>query len=113
MKLGFIFTAIVGFAVATAIIGYIGFGAVFTSLAAIGWRGFAFLCAYAALPYALLGTAWIVLVAGATMQQWGTLVWARLLREAASELLPFTQVGGFVIGARAAAIQGVPGTVAL
>jgi len=54
-----------------------------------------------------------VLVAGATMQQWGTLVWARLLREAASELLPFTQVGGFVIGARAAAIQGVPGRIAL
>ena len=113
MKLGFVLTAIVGFAVATAIIGYIGFGAVFGSLAAIGWRGFAFLCAYAVLPYALLGTAWFVLVAGTTMQQWGTLVWARLLREAASELLPFTQVGGFVIGARAAAIQGVPGSVAL
>jgi putative membrane protein len=113
MKLGFFFTAIVGFAVATAIIGYIGFGAVFTSLAAIGWRGFAFLCAYAFLPYAILGTAWFVLVAGATMQQWGTLVWARLLREAASELLPFTQVGGFLIGARAAAIQGVPGSIAL
>ena len=49
----------------------------------------------------------------ATAQQWGTLVWARLLREAASELLPFTQVGGFVIGARAAALQGIPGSTAL
>jgi len=113
MKLGFILSMVVGLAVATAIIGYIGFGSVFASLAAIGWRGFAVLCAYAALPYAILGTAWFALVPGATMQQWGTLVWARLLREAASELLPFTQVGGFLIGARAAAIQGLLGGVAL
>ena len=113
MKLGFFLAAILGFAVATAIIGYIGFGAVFSALATIGWRGFSFLCLYAALPYAVLGTAWFVLVQGATLSQWGTLVWARLLREAASELLPFTQVGGFVIGARAAAIQGIPGGLAL
>jgi putative membrane protein len=113
MKVGFVLTAIIGLVVATAIIGYIGFGAVFTSLAAIGWRGFGFLCAYAALPYAVLGTAWFVLIAGATLHQWGTLVWARLLREAASELLPFTQVGGFLVGARAAAIQGITGSVAL
>jgi putative membrane protein len=113
MKIGFILAAIAGFAVATAIIGYIGFGAVFSALSSIGWRGFGFLCLYAALPYAVLGTAWFVLVEGATLSQWSTLVWARLLREAASELLPFTQVGGFVIGARAATIQGIPGGVAL
>ncbi len=41
------------------------------------------------------------------MQRWAGLVWARLLREAASELLPFTQIGGFVVGARAATLQGV------
>jgi putative membrane protein len=113
MKIGLVLATIFGFAVATAIIGYIGFGSVFASLVAIGWRGFAFLCAYSALPYAILGSAWFVLVAGAEVRQFGTLVWARLLREAASELLPFTQVGGFVIGARAAAIQGIPGTAAL
>jgi putative membrane protein len=113
MKLGFVLTAIVGFAVATAIIGYIGFGAVFTAFATIGWRGFGFFCAYAALPYAILGACWFVLIAGASASQFGTLVWARLLREAASELLPFTQVGGFVVGARAAAMQGISGTVAL
>jgi putative membrane protein len=113
MKIGLVLTAIVGFVVATAIVGYTGFGSVFASLATIGWRGFAFLCAYAVLPYAILGTAWFVLIVSATAQQWGTLVWARLLREAASELLPFTQVGGFVIGARAAAIQGIPGSTAL
>jgi putative membrane protein len=113
MKIGFVIVAIVGFAVATAIIGYTGFGAVFSSLAAVGWGGFAFLCAYAALPYAILGTAWFVLIRGVAISQWGTLVWARLLREAASELLPFTQVGGFLIGARAAAIQGIDGGVSL
>ena len=62
MRIGFVIVAIVGFAVATAIIGFTGFGAVFSSLAAIGWGGFAFLCAYAALPYAILGAAWFVLI---------------------------------------------------
>ena len=113
MKLSFFIAAILGLALTTAIIGYFGFSVVFAALATIGWRGFAFLCLYAAIPYAILGTAWFSLVRGATLRQWGTLVWARLLREAASELLPFTQVGGFVIGARAAAIQGIGATIAL
>lgn len=113
MKFGILIAVVVGLAVATAIIGYFGFGSVLTALAGIGWRGFAVFCAYAALPYIVLGSAWFVLVDGRTLAQWATLVWARLLREAASELLPFTQVGGFVIGARAAAIQGIPGGLAL
>src|SRR5262249_39200993 len=37
-------------------------------------------------------------------------IWGRLLRDGAAEVLPLSQVGGFVIGARAVSLQGVPGT---
>ena len=34
-------------------------------------------------------------------------VWARMVRDAATEVLPFSQLGGIVFGARAAILQGV------
>jgi putative membrane protein len=39
-------------------------------------------------------------------------VWARLVREAASDVLPFSQVGGIVFGARTAIRHGVAGSEA-
>ena len=78
------------------------------ALARIGWRGFAFLTAYSLLPFALLGSAWSVLTPGLPLRQWAILVWARIVRDSATEVLPFSQVCGFVIGARTAILHGVP-----
>src|SRR5262249_14160097 len=39
-------------------------------------------------------------------------VWGRLVRDAGSEALPLSQVGGYVLGARALMITGVSGTIA-
>jgi putative membrane protein len=39
-------------------------------------------------------------------------VWGRLVRDAGSELLPLSQVGGYVLGARAVSLTGVAGTMA-
>jgi len=36
----------------------------------------------------------------------------RLVRDAGSEVLPLSQVGGYLLGARAIAFVGVPGTMA-
>ena len=36
-------------------------------------------------------------------------IWARLVRDSASEVLPLSQVGGYVMGARALALGGVAG----
>ena len=112
MKLGVIIATLLGLAVATAVIGYFGFGAVFSALARLGWRSFAALCLYTALPFCLLGTAWFVLDPATPMRRWGIFIWARMIRDAGGELLPFSHVGGFVFGARAAILQGIPPTAA-
>jgi putative membrane protein len=39
-------------------------------------------------------------------------IWGRLVRDSGSEVLPLSQVGGYVLGARALALAGVTGTVA-
>jgi putative membrane protein len=39
------------------------------------------------------------------------LIWARFIRDAGSEVLPVSQMGGCVLGARAAALAGVPGSI--
>ncbi len=36
-------------------------------------------------------------------------IWARLVRDGAAEVLPFSQVGGYVFGARALTLSGVSG----
>ncbi|MGI9170676.1 MAG: hypothetical protein ACR2FH_10985, partial [Caulobacteraceae bacterium] len=100
--------AILGLALATAVIGAFGLGAVLAALQRIGWRGLAALTAYSILPFTLLGTAWFVLTPGLAPGRWPVFVWARILRDAATEVLPFSQVGGFVVGARAAILHGVP-----
>jgi putative membrane protein len=112
MKIGVIIAALVGLAVATAIVGYIGFGAVFAAISTLGWRGLAFLTVYSAAPFFLLGSAWFLLDAGAPLRRWGVFIWARVVRDSGSELLPFSHLGGFVIGARAAVLQGITSTTA-
>src|ERR1700677_4913832 len=112
MRLGVILAAVIGLALATAIAAYVGFGAVFAALSRVGWRGLAVLCGYSALPFALLGSAWFVLDAGEPLRRWPTFIWSRMVRDSAGELLPFSHLGGFVVGARAAIERGVAPAVA-
>jgi putative membrane protein len=102
-----ILAGVLGLAGATAVIVIIGLPAITGALARIGWRGLAVLVAYAVVPYSLLALAWSSLDPPWRVRRWLTLLWARMVREASGELLPFSQLGGVVIGARAAAIQGV------
>jgi putative membrane protein len=111
-RLGVLIAVLLGLAAATAVIGYIGFGAVLKALALLGWRGLIVLVLYSALPFALLGTAWWVL-SGLTPSFWRGFLAARVVRDSASELLPFSQLGGFLIGVRALALSGVGGALAL
>ncbi|MEO8926350.1 MAG: lysylphosphatidylglycerol synthase domain-containing protein, partial [Caulobacteraceae bacterium] len=99
--------AVMGLALATVVIGLFGLSSVLAALAQIGWRGFAFLTVYSVFPFALLGTAWFVLSPGAPLRQWGVFIWARTMRDSATEVLPFSPFGGFVIGARTAILHGV------
>ena len=38
-----------------------------------------------------------------------TFIWARLVRDAGSEVLPLSQIGGYVLGARSVIVQGIGG----
>ena len=109
MKAWPIVAAIAGLAAMAALVGYFGAGAVMRSLLAVGAAGFIAICAIHLALIAAMGLAWRALLSGVPA---GTVMWARLVRDSGSEALPLSQVGGYVLGARALALAGVPGTLA-
>jgi putative membrane protein len=108
-----VIAALIGLALATSLIAYVGFGKVAQAFAEIGWRGLLGLIATYLVPVGLLAAAWLVLDPGAPPRTWLTFYFARLVRDASGELLPFSSLGGFVFGARAAILGGVDPAVAI
>jgi hypothetical protein len=104
-----IVAAVLGIGVMLALVGYFGAGAVVRSLLAVGGIGFAAICAIHLALMVVMGFAWRVLMPSAP--SW-VAIWGRLVRDSGSEVLPLSQVGGYVLGARALALAGVTGTVA-
>ena len=109
MKLFSLAAAVVGLVLIAALVAYFGFGAVTRPLVAVGWTGFAAICAIHLVLIAVMGIAWAVLMPGTAL--W-VAVWGRLVRDSGSELLPLSQIGGYVLGARAVSLTGVAGTTA-
>jgi putative membrane protein len=107
VRLRIVIIAAFGLALALYLVRYVGFAAVFSAAVAVGWSGFAILCLYALGPFLLLGAAWYVLLHDSPFKALRLIVWARMVRDAATEVLPFSQVGGIVIGARAAILHGI------
>ncbi|HXC07823.1 MAG TPA: lysylphosphatidylglycerol synthase domain-containing protein [Steroidobacteraceae bacterium] len=107
MKIRIVIVAALGLALAIYFVAYVGLGAVFSAAVAVGWGGFAILglCALALFP--LLGAAWTVLLPHSSFANLKALVWARMVRDSATDVLPFSQLGGIVLGARAAIVHGV------
>src|SRR5215475_2661428 len=101
--------AIVGIAAMAALILYFGAGAVLRSLAAVGLGGFLAICLIHLVMIVVMGLAWRALLPHTPIL---IPVWGRLVREAGSEVLPLSQVGGYVLGARAIILAGVSGTLA-
>ena len=101
--------ALLGLAVMAALIAVFGAGAVLRSLIAIGWQGFAAICLIHLALIAVMGIAWRGLVPRAPI--WPFL-WGRLLRDAGSEVLPLSPIGGCVLGARALSLAGISGSIA-
>jgi putative membrane protein len=109
MKLGVVLAALIGLAVAAWLVFHIGLGAVLGAVASVGWSGFALLCLYGLGLLAVLGTAWAALMPGAGL--W-TFVWSRTIRDAAGEVLPFSQLGGILIGVRTLTLSGMTAPMA-
>jgi putative membrane protein len=107
------FFGALAFAAGLAVLGWLlvhfGTAPIAAAWATLGFRGLAVVVA-AHLPVAVfLGLAWWSLgrdLAGARPLKF---IWARLVRDGAAEVLPFSQVGGYVFGARALALSGIPG----
>jgi putative membrane protein len=106
-KFGVVLAAGFGIGTAVYLVFYIGLGLVFSAIASLGWSGFALLCGLGVALFALLSTAWFVLSPHNSPKRWLTFFWGRAVRDSAGEVLPLSQFGGFVIGARAIALRGV------
>jgi putative membrane protein len=96
-----------GLAVLGALIWYAGAGAIVRALGALGPFGLVGIALLHLPTIAAMGVAWWsvrgLTPAGALRR----FLVARLIRDAAGEVLPFSQLGGFAIGARALALSGV------
>lgn len=112
MKSRIVVIAALGAALALYLVAFVGIGAVFAAALAAGWGGFAVLCLYALALSLGLGVAWRALLPDSRHSAW-VFGWARMVRDAATDVLPFSQLGGIAFGARAAIVQGVAATVAL
>ncbi len=97
----------VGLFIATAVIAYFNLDSVIAAIRPIGLPGFMAVLASQAALFVPLGLAWWV-VSPASGARAPLFCWARLLREAASDVLPFSQLGGIIISARGAVLGGVP-----
>ena len=112
MKWRLAILAAVGVALALYLVRYVGWHAVLAGAAAIGWTGFALFCLCALGLCVLLGAAWQILLPAAYAPRLLLFVRARLVRDSAAEVLPFSQLGGIALGVRAAMLQGMPAPLA-
>ncbi len=92
---------------------HLGWRSVATSLSTLGLGGFAIFCVYTLGVFMLLGSAWFVIVPGLALRHLPAFIFGRLVREAGADTLPFSQLGGFVMGARAATLLGAPSSIAI
>lgn len=79
----------------------LGFGwrPVLAAVASISPLGFLAVCGAWLGVLTLLGSAWMLVARGGEARGLFGFAWARAVREAASDLLPFSQFGGLVVGA--------------
>jgi glycosyltransferase 2 family protein len=109
MKAVPLIAALAGLAVILTLIAVFGAGAVVRSFLAVGWAGFTVICLIHLALVAIMAVAWRGLVAAAPLPAF---LGARLLREASSEVLPLSPIGGCVLGVRALMLAGVTGPIA-
>jgi len=108
MRFGVVIAAALGFAVAIYLVLHVGLAPVFHAVVGIGAGGFAIICAYALALILVLATGWDALVPSREKAaNFATFVIGRQIRDSASDILPFSQLGGIVIGARAVILRGM------
>jgi putative membrane protein len=110
---GLILALAVGVGLVTLLVAAVGLGEVAEAVEAIGWRGFAAFVLFWLPVMWVTGLAWAAAAHSLRGGRVWPFVWARFVRDSAAEVLPFSQVGGLVFGARSLIAAGVPERVAL
>ena len=100
---------LLGLATAVWAMGSVGFVALAHAALRMGTGGFLVFCGMSLLLYGLLGGAWWASMPGRPLRELPLFGWARTAREAANDLLPFSQIGGLMIGGRTMTGAGLPG----
>ncbi len=108
MKTGALIATGFGVLLFAGLVGFVGLPKVAGAVASVGWLGFLTLCAFWMAVLVVLGLAWFAGAPGLAADRAGVFVAGRITREAASDILPFSQVGGLLIGARAVIARGIP-----
>ncbi len=106
-KIGTSLALVVGILLTLGIVLYVGAGSLATAVAAIGWGGFLLYALYSILVFIPLGVAWWAVAPGMPLGRAKDFIWGRLMRESASDVLPFSTVGGLLVGVRCVGQRGV------
>jgi len=101
-----------GLALATILVLSRGVGTIWHSATVLGLKGFGVVVGFHIVLIVLMGCAWWMLARGRADAKLPRFIWGRLIRDSAAEALPLSQIGGFVLGARALALTGVSGAFA-
>ena len=112
MRFGVVLAGLLGAALAIGLIAWFGFGPILSAVAAIGWPGFGIFTLWQMATFILLGLGWFVVAPGEPPRRLASFVWARQVREGAADCLPFSPIGGLVVGVRAAVLGGVDSALA-
>ena len=99
--------AVAGVTLVLGLLSYFGFGNVVAAVGRIGWPEFGVIIAWQFALFAVLGLAWYAITPSGGAAHAGVLIWARMVRDASGNCLPFSQLGGFVFGTRAATLWGM------
>ena len=106
-KIGVAVGLLLGVALTVAVVLHVGWASLWGAVERIGFSGFALFTLYSLAGFLPLGWAWWAVAPGSGPRRWLLFPWGRLVRESASDVLPFSQVGGLVVGLRAVQGQGV------
>lgn len=99
---------ILGLAAAFWAIGATGLADILRIMGRLGVGGFLLYCGWSLFIFALLGAAWLAAAPGEPGSRLPLFSWARMVREAVSDLLPFSQLGGVIVSARTLSVAGLP-----
>lgn len=104
--------AIGGLTLAALLVGWYGFAPIATSLLSVGGGGFLLFCVWQFVTMTVLGLCWRAVAGSNAPGRILPFVWGRVVRDSAASCLPFSMVGGFVFGVRAATLHGISASVA-